>query len=114
MSNNISKASIKSRLVYVFAWMLVSFILLFISYDTHTPVFPQWVGYMLVTGLAFPAGRYIAYALIPRYLYQRKIGQFVYITLLLSAANAILTFLIVGFVYHLITGLVVFVLLIMF
>lgn len=108
MSTAISRLKVKSILLYVLAWMIVSFILVFVSYDRLTPIFPQWIGYMMVTGLAFPACRYTAYTLIPRYLYQRKIGLFICISLILSAANAILTFLVAGSVYHIITGLPVF------
>ncbi len=104
MKRNIYKWLLKYNLFYVLAWMIISFILLFISYDNKTPVFPQWVGYMMITGLAFPVCWYTAYTLTPRYLYHRKIGLFISYLLILAALNAILTYLVAGFTYHIISG----------
>jgi len=95
---------IRYKVFYIITWMLISFILMFISYDISTPVFPQWIGYLMITGLAFPVCRYTVLTLTPRYLYRRKIGSFIGYILLFAALNAILTYLVAGSIYHLLTG----------
>lgn len=73
-------------------------------YDTSTAIFPQWVGNLLVTGLAVPVCYYAAKTLTPRYLYKKRIGKFVGFILVLAFINSIITYLIALFIYHLLTG----------
>jgi two-component system LytT family sensor kinase len=104
MNINISNLLIKYKVFYLFIWMVISFIVMFISYDSNAPLLPQWVGYLIVTGAAIPVCRYTAYTLIPRYLYQRKIGMFLGYLAIFAALNSILTYPIALFAYHIMTG----------
>src|SRR5476651_1588444 len=99
MKMSISQWLTKYKIFYVLAWMIVSFILMFISYDSNTSILPQWIGYLVVTGSAIPVCWYTANKLIPGYLYQRKIGKFLSYLLIFTLLNAILTYLAALFIY---------------
>ena len=92
------------RLYHLIIWFIVSFLLMFVSYDHNTSIFPQWMGYLVFTGSATPVCWYIAYKLIPRYLYQKKIGRFILYFFLLAILNSLVTYLLATFIYHLLTG----------
>src|ERR1700753_998187 len=100
MGLTISQYLIKYKVYYILAWAIVSFVLMFISYDPTRPVLAQWIGYMVVTGAATPVCMYIMFVMIPRYLYQKRIGAFISYTLLLAVLNAILTYLVALTIYH--------------
>ena len=100
----ISQWFTKKTLYYVIAWMVISFVLMFTSYDRNTPILPQWIGFMVVTGLAIPVCNYSVYKLVPNYLYKRKIVRFIISLLGLALANAVVTVIIALFIYHLVSG----------
>ena len=104
MSKKIYRLFARIKMFNIIAWMAVSFILLFVSYDPHTSLFPQWIGYMVITGGAIPVCWYVAYRLTPRYLYQKKIGVFIFYLLVLALLNCIVTSLLALSIYHIITG----------
>lgn len=104
IGKNISKLPGGLKASHIITWMLVSFILLFVSYDQHAPIFPQWVAYMVITGSAIPVCWYVAYKLIPRYLYQKRIGSFILYLFILAVINSVITYLLALFVYHMLTG----------
>lgn len=108
MGKNIPSWLTENSVFYILAWLTVSFFLVFINYDINTPVLPQWAGYIIVTGLAFPACWYASYKLTPRYLYPHKVKQFVFYVTIISAFNSFLTYLVAMFLYHLLTGLPMF------
>ena len=99
---------IKYKILHVIAWMLISFIAMFISYDVHSSMLSQWIGYLVITGVAMPVCYYIVFTLTPRYLYQKRIGVYTVYILLLAAINAVLTYIVALFTYHVMTGLPVF------
>jgi two-component system LytT family sensor kinase len=104
MSNSVSYIFKKYKIFYVIAWMMISFILMFVSYDYRTPMFPQWVGYLIVTGLAIPVCYYSANTFTPRYLYQRRILRFIGILILAAVVNAALTEVIALLIYSALSG----------
>jgi two-component system LytT family sensor kinase len=95
---------LKYRVFYITGWLLVSFLLVFARYDRQTPVFPQWVGFALITAAAYPICRYTAYTLVPRLLYRHHILKFILCLLLLPIINAVFTYLFAGLAYHLVSG----------
>lgn len=99
---------IKYKIPHLITWIIISFILTFMNYDPEVSLFPQFISVLVGSGLAFPACRYAALKLVPRYLYRRKIGKFSGAILLLALINSIFTYLIVLFLYHLNTGLPMF------
>lgn len=108
MKFSIYKLSFRSLLLYALAWMALSFVMMFANYDARQPVLPQWLGTMLAVALAGPAGYYAVNILVPRYLYQKRIAQFVGRITALTLVNAIITYLISLGAYHLFTGLPMF------
>jgi sensor histidine kinase YesM len=108
MNFNFKKWLIKYRLLHIIVWLAVSFFLMFLYYDPTASILPQWLGTMVVTGLALPACYYTAYKLTPRYLYQKKISKYVGSILLLAFINTIITYLVALFFYHILTGLPMF------
>lgn len=92
----------------IIGWMVVSFFFMFMLYDSSQPVLPQWIGNLMVTGMAFPACYYAAKKLTPRYLYKRKIAAYISFLFVLAFANTIFTYIISLFVYHVLTGLPMF------
>src|SRR6195952_16435 len=104
MSSSISHIFKKYKIFYVIAWMIISFIMMFSSYDYRTPLFPQWVGFLIVTGLAIPVCYYSANTLTPRYLYQRRIIRFIGILILAALVNAALTEVIALLIYSVLSG----------
>lgn len=99
---------IKFKILHVLVWMTVSLFLMVLYYDQSHPLLPQWLGTMVLTGLAVPACYFSAYRLTPRFLYQKRIGAFVGYVLLLVIVNTVLTYIAGLFVYHLLTGLPMF------
>ena len=108
MGLTISQYLIKYKVYYILAWAVVSFVLMFISYDPTRPVLAQWIGYMVVTGAATPLCWCTMFVMIPRYLYQKKIGSFISYLILLAILNSILTYLVALTIYHFITGAPIF------
>ena len=108
MKENNSQWFSKYTLYYVLTWMVASFIIMLINYNPHTPWIPQWIGHMAITGSTLPVCFYTARVLTPRYLYSRKIRAFIGYILLWAFFNAIATFLLILFIYQLITGIAVF------
>jgi len=108
MSKSVISWTTKKILSYLVGWLVISFILLFISYDYRVAVLPQWISYLIITAGAFPICQYTNYTLTPRYLYKRRIGAFVGVVLLLAALNASITFLLAGSIYYLMTGTSIF------
>src|ERR1700712_3756800 len=104
MSNSISYIFKKYKVFYVISWMIISFIMMFSSYDYRTPLFPQWVGFLIVTGLAIPVCYYSANTLTPRYLYNRRITKFIGLLILASLVNAALTEVIALLIYSALSG----------
>lgn len=108
MNSTIYQYLIKYKLFYLLAWMGVSFIMMFISYDIHKSLFAQWVSYLVTTGAAIPVCWYVTYKLIPRYLYQKKVGIFIGYIFFLAVINSLLTYLIALSTYHILTGAPIF------
>ena len=104
MSISISQFFNRYKIFYIIAWMIVSFLIMFTTYDYNTPIFPQWIGFLILTGLAIPVCNYTAYTLTPNYLYKRKIWRFIVYLILAAVVNAVLTTVIALYVYHLISG----------
>jgi len=77
---------------------------MFIAYDSSTPILPQWIGNLTVLSLGIPVCFLIVRKLIPRFLYRRRIKLFVGSVLVLAIANAVATYIIALFIYHLLTG----------
>ncbi len=98
----------KYTLYYVLTWMVASFIIMLIDYNQLTPWIPQWIGHMAITGSTLPVCYYTAKILTPRYLYLRKIRAFISYFLVGATLNAIGTFLVILFIYQLVTGIHVF------
>jgi len=88
--------------------MVASFIIMIINYNPLTPWIPQWIGHMAITGSTLPVCYYTANVLTPRYLYSRKIRAFIGYFLFWPFLNAIATFLLILFVYQIVTGISVF------
>ena len=95
---------VKYRVFYIIGWLIISFALLFISYDRETTLLSQWIGYAVITAAAYPPCRYTVNTLIPRYLYRRKVGRFILYLLLVATVNGVFTYFLAGYVYHLLTG----------
>jgi len=77
MSTSISQFFNRYKIFYIIVWMIVSFLIMFTSYDYNTPIFPQWIGFLILTGLAIPVCNYAAYTLTPNYLYNRRVWRFI-------------------------------------
>jgi two-component system LytT family sensor kinase len=104
MGGNIYRWLLKYKVPHLLAWMVVSFALMFLIYNPATPMFPQWASFMIVTGAAFPVCSYTTKTLTPRFLYKHKIGSFVSYIFVLAVLNGALTYLLAGFIFHILSG----------
>jgi two-component system, LytTR family, sensor kinase len=90
--------------IYLLLWLILTCFLLYFIYDSNAPFLQQFVSTLIVTALtAIPA--YISSkVLLPRFLYRKKIGKFIWSLLLTALFNTILTYLLVGALYYELTG----------
>jgi len=105
MSADMSRKRAVYYLLYVVAWLVVSFITMLIDYNPLSPWMPQWIGHMALIALSIPACYYTAAILTPRFLYSRKISAYIFYFLCITFLNAVLTFVLSLYVYGLFTGI---------
>lgn len=105
---NYRKFIIRYKILHILIWLGVSFFFMLIFFDISQPIFPQYIGNLLVTALTIPACYFAAKNLTVNYLYQKRIMRYIGFLLLLAFLNAILTYLVALFIYHLLTGLPMF------
>ncbi|MEO7047360.1 MAG: histidine kinase [Ferruginibacter sp.] len=99
-----NRKQIQLFLAFTLLWLLVSFLMVAIYFDPRASIGPQVFGCFIFTTLSIPCSWYSATRLVPRYLYQKKIGGFTWRVLLLILINVIVLYMIGANVYHYITG----------
>lgn len=104
----VSKASasvwLRRLAVILPLWLALSALILLIYFDDTHSMLVQWLATLLVTALCALPAVFAAYGLVPRLLYQRRIGAFIALLLLLALVNSVLTYIFAGGLYHLATG----------
>lgn len=90
--------------IYLLLWLILTGFLLYFIYDSDAPFLQQFVSTLIVTALtAIPA--YISSkVLLPRFLYRKKIGKFIWSLVLTAFLNTVLTYLLVGALYYELSG----------
>jgi two-component system, LytTR family, sensor kinase len=90
--------------IYLLLWLILTGFLLYFIYDSDAPFLQQFVSTLIVTALtAIPA--YISSkVLLPKFLYRKKIGKFIWSLLLTAFINTVLTYLLVGALYYVMSG----------
>ena len=93
-----------SYLPFMLLWLFVTFFMAVIYYNPTSPFAPQLYIAFLSTTLSLPACWYAANKLVPRFLYQKKIGGFIARIILLTFVNVTIVYLICTTIYHFVTG----------
>ncbi|MEO8862341.1 MAG: histidine kinase [Ginsengibacter sp.] len=91
-------------LPFIILWLVVSVFMTYIYMDNYSPVAPQLYITCIGTALSLPACWYAATRLVPKYLYQKKIGGFISRIIGLIVANTLLVYLFDAMLYHHFTG----------
>ncbi len=98
----------KSRYVRIgillFLWIILTIFLLYFLYDSKAPILPQFFAILVVTGFtAFPA--YLSSkVLVPKLLYQKRIGKFIGSLVLIAFSNTLITYILAGAFYYEMSG----------
>ncbi len=108
MTYTLRQRFIRLKGFHILLWLLLSLLLQLIYYDPKAPILPQWLTTLAVTGLCALPAYYGAYRLVPRLLYNKKIGAFVTALLLVAAMASVLTLLAGGALYYALTGTMIF------
>lgn len=90
--------------IYLLLWIILTFLLLFLYYDVNAPFLQQFITSLIVTSFTALPAYYASKALVPRFLYRKKILIFIWSIFLLALANTIFTYLLAGGFYLLLTG----------
>jgi LytS/YehU family sensor histidine kinase len=95
--------------IYLLLWVILTFFLLYLIYDSYTPVLQQFTATLVVTGFtAFPA--YLSSkVLVPKLLYRKLIRKFISALLLVAFVNTVLTYFLGGALYYALSGKSIFV-----
>jgi sensor histidine kinase YesM len=91
-------------LPFAFIWLLVTLVLVFVNLDPAVPLAPQLYSTLVVTTLSIPASWYAAMRLVPKFLYQKKIGGFIWRIIILLLLNLIAVYIIGAILYHYLSG----------
>jgi two-component system, LytTR family, sensor kinase len=94
--------------MYFLLWLILSFFLLYLYYDSKAPFWNQFLVTLIVTAMTYPLAYYTARVLVPRFLYHKKIRDFIVSVLLAAFVNTILTYFIAGGIYGLLSSKPVF------
>ena len=90
---------------FVLLWLLVTFFMAIIYYNTRYAFAPQLYIAFLSTTLLIPACWFAAIKLVPNFLYKKRIGGFTWRIILLTVINVIVVYLICEIIYHFFTGI---------
>lgn len=104
MINTLKQKFIRFKGIHILLWLILSFLIQFVINDGDAPFLPQLLVTLIITAICAMPAYYGAYYLVPRLLYKRRIGAFIGSILLAATIGTILTYLIPGFLYHLISG----------
>lgn len=85
-------------------WLFVSVFTQIIYFDHNTPLLPQLCVTFLINLLAIPASWYAATRLVPRFLYKKKIKEFIARIIMLIVCNVAVIYIIGAGIYHFLTG----------
>src|SRR4051812_40033009 len=92
------------KLVHIVLWFVACLFVQIIYLDPSYSLWKQWLATMVVTGMAAIPTYYIAYRVIPRFLYSKRILRFLFLIVGIAFINAAITYFIAGYFYHLMSG----------
>jgi sensor histidine kinase YesM len=90
--------------IYLLLWIILTFLLLFLYYDANAPFLQQFFATLLITSFTSLPAYYAAKVLVPRFLYLKRIRTFIWSIVLTAMANTLLTYIIGGGIYALVSG----------
>jgi two-component system, LytTR family, sensor kinase len=95
--------------INLFLWVILTFFLLYFIYDSHAPILQQFVATLIVTAFTALPAFYSYKVLVPKLLYNKKIRKFIGTLLLAALANTVLTYIVAGAIYFVLSGKSIFV-----
>ena len=94
--------------IHLLLWIILTFFLLYLYYDARSPLLQQFLATLVVTGFTSLPAYFTSKVLVPKILYHRRIRSFISSILLVALANMVLTYLVAGEFYYLLSGKPVF------
>jgi sensor histidine kinase YesM len=102
------KISVAGMGIQFLLWVVLTLFLLFFIFDPQAPFLQQFVATLIVTGLTAIPAYFSSRILVPKLLYQKRIGKFIGALLITAFLNTLLTYLIAGALYYGLSGKSVF------
>jgi len=99
-----SKKKILRSVPFIVLWLLVSIFMAIIYFDPRAALAPQLYSTFVFTTCSVPASWYAATRLVPRFLYQKKIGGFIWRMAALILTNVLAVYMLGAYLYHYLTG----------
>jgi two-component system, LytTR family, sensor kinase len=98
------KMKITRVAIYLLLWIILTFLLLFLYYDANASFLQQFFATLLITSFTSLPAYYAAKVLVPRFLYSKRISTFIWSIVLTALATTLLTYIIGGGIYALVSG----------
>jgi two-component system, LytTR family, sensor kinase len=84
----------------LFLWILLAFFLQYFLYDSTTPILPQFLAILVVTGFTAIPAYLSSKILVPELLYRKRIGKFIGALVLTAFLNTLITYILAGALYY--------------
>lgn len=90
--------------ILLFLWMILTIFLQYFLVDPASPVLPQFVAILVVIGFTALPAYFSSKILVPKFLYRKKIAEFIGVLILTALVNTIITYFLAGAFYFEISG----------
>lgn len=104
MATLLRQLFIRYKLLHLLLLLLLSLLLLFLYDDPEMPFWPQWLAWLIAVACCAMAAQIVVNRLLPVLLHQKKTRAFLGYTALLALANSLLTYILAGGIYVVLTG----------
>lgn len=105
MSFDFKKWLLTYKIPHVVVWIIVSLFLAALYYDYDRPLFIQLIPSFILTAFCFPSFYLAGEWLVPKFIYKKKIAQFLLAAIGLLFLSALCNYIITQFIYHIITSI---------